>query len=108
MIPSCDQTGTPLHFHSSITSGSACLISGRTWASVLPRQSLNSLIRASINRDGDSLLVVAVVAVFAVAVFFILLAPRSLFFDSGGLQSIRASTCSSPVKNFGQPNLAPW
>src|SRR5947207_15270383 len=28
--PSCDQTGTPLHFHSSTTSGSACLINVRS------------------------------------------------------------------------------
>src|SRR5205807_2125346 len=27
MIPACDHTGTPLHFHSSTTSGSACLMS---------------------------------------------------------------------------------
>src|SRR6266516_1451938 len=26
MIPACDHTGTPLHFHSSTTSGSACLM----------------------------------------------------------------------------------
>src|SRR4029453_5875535 len=26
IIPACDHTGTPLHFHSSITSGSASLI----------------------------------------------------------------------------------
>src|SRR6059036_3339965 len=54
MIPSCDHTGTPLHFHSSTTSGSASLISARTRESVLPRQSSNSLMRASIRREGDS------------------------------------------------------
>src|SRR6476661_7424230 len=51
MIPACDHTGTPLHFHSSTTSGSACLIRVRTRESVLPRQSASSLIRASIIRD---------------------------------------------------------
>src|SRR5215469_7326776 len=54
MIPACDHTGTPRHFHTSTTSGSASLISARTRASVLPRQSPNSSIRASISREGDS------------------------------------------------------
>src|SRR5215471_2909624 len=53
MIPACDQTGTPLHFHSSTTSGSACLMRARTRASISPRQSPRSLIRASINREGE-------------------------------------------------------
>src|SRR5688572_10826803 len=52
IIPSCDHTGTPpgfegfRHFTSSTTSGSACLMSVRIRASVSPRQSLGSLIRA--------------------------------------------------------------
>src|SRR2546421_3476626 len=54
MIPSCDQTGTPLHFHSSTTSGSACLMRIRTRASVSLRQSLSSLILASISLEGES------------------------------------------------------
>src|SRR3954452_24981063 len=54
MIPSCAHTGVPLHFHSSTTSGSASLISARSRESVLPRQSSNSLMRASIRREGDS------------------------------------------------------
>src|SRR6476620_791396 len=54
MIPACSHTGTPLHFHSSTTSGTACLISSRTRASVSPRQSASSLIRASINCEGDA------------------------------------------------------
>src|SRR6516162_5919922 len=57
--PSRDHTGTPLHFQSSTTSGSACLIRARTWESVLPLQSSSSLILASISREGDSLLLVA-------------------------------------------------
>src|SRR5246127_4771934 len=61
--PSCDHTGTPLHFHSSTTSGSACLMSARTRASVLPRQSSSSLILASISREGDSPWVVALLAI---------------------------------------------
>src|SRR5688500_9064199 len=54
MIPSCAHTGTPRHFHSSTTAGSAFLISERMRESVSPRQSPSSLIRASISRDGDS------------------------------------------------------
>src|SRR5664279_1455537 len=42
MMPSCDQTGVPIHFHSSATSGSACLISLRILPRVSPRQSLSS------------------------------------------------------------------
>src|SRR5947207_6230773 len=56
IIPSLDQTGTPRHFHSSTTSGSACLMRARTRESVLPLQSPSSLILASISRGGDSLL----------------------------------------------------
>src|ERR1700681_2234513 len=69
IIPSRDQTGTPRHFHSSTTSGTACLMSARTWESVLPLQSSSCLILASISREGDSSLVVAL--------FFILFAPHS-------------------------------
>src|SRR5499426_3062732 len=48
MIPSCDHTGTPLHFHSSMTSGSASLIRARKRPSISPRQSPSSSILASI------------------------------------------------------------
>src|SRR6478736_8248995 len=54
MMPACSHTGTPLHFHSSTTSGSACLMSIRTRASVSPRQSLNSLILPSMSCEGES------------------------------------------------------
>src|SRR5207244_6841264 len=54
MIPACDHTGTPLHFHSSTTSGTACLMSARTRASVSPRQSPSSLILASMCREAES------------------------------------------------------
>src|SRR3954453_2895 len=54
MIPSCDQTGTPRHFHSSSTCGSACLMSLRICASVLPRQSGSSLILASMSFEGEA------------------------------------------------------
>src|SRR5215210_6713287 len=58
MIPACSHTGTPLHFHSSTTSGSASLMRLRTRARVSPRQSLSSSIRASISREGVSMVVV--------------------------------------------------
>src|SRR5215813_4063009 len=45
--PSCDHTGTPLHFHSSTTSGSASLTKARSRPSIL--------ILASISREGDLL-----------------------------------------------------
>jgi hypothetical protein len=51
MIPLSSQTGTPRHFTSSTTSGSACLISARTRASVWPRQSSNDSIFRSMSRD---------------------------------------------------------
>src|SRR5687767_1107701 len=54
MMPARDHTGTPRHFHSSTTSGTACLISARTRASVSPRQSPSSSILTSINREGAS------------------------------------------------------
>src|SRR5262245_58801249 len=53
MMPACCHTGTPLHFHSSTTSGSACLMTIRSRASISPRQSLSSLILASISREGE-------------------------------------------------------
>src|SRR5246127_1093522 len=57
--PRSDHTGTPgfegfLHFHSSTTSGSACLIRARSLERVWPRQSPSSLILNSINCEGDS------------------------------------------------------
>jgi hypothetical protein len=62
MMPSCSHTGTPsiefdgfLHFTSSTTSGSASLMRLLTLASVSPRQSPSAAIRASINREGESL-----------------------------------------------------
>src|SRR5262245_24502066 len=54
IIPACDHTGTPRHFHSSTTSWSACLMRSRIRASVSPRQSLSSLILASIRREGEA------------------------------------------------------
>src|SRR5579864_5923399 len=72
MIPSCSHTGTPLHFHSSTTSGSAFFTRARSWLSILPRQSPSSLIFAAISLEGDP--------VFADGVFPDLLFGVTLFF----------------------------
>src|SRR5207244_493723 len=52
--PPRDQTGVPIHFHSSTISGSASCMISRTFASVFPRQSPSSLIFSSINAEADS------------------------------------------------------
>src|SRR5687768_11272201 len=51
MPPSCDQTGVPIHFHSSRTSGSASLMRARSLATVSPLQSPNSAIFALISLE---------------------------------------------------------
>src|SRR5262244_2613906 len=53
-MPPWDQTGVPLHFHSSAISGSAWCTILRTFASVFPRQSPSSLILSSINAEADA------------------------------------------------------
>src|SRR5208337_400689 len=53
-MPPWDQTGVPLHFHSSRISGSASCTISRTFARVFPRQSPSSLIFSSINAEADS------------------------------------------------------
>src|SRR5580692_2262294 len=53
MIPSCDQTGVPIHFHSSTTSGSASLMSLRILPRVFPRQSPSSAILFAMSSDAD-------------------------------------------------------
>src|SRR6201997_5444838 len=58
IIPSRYHTGTPLHFHSSTTSGTACLMSFLMRASISPRQSPNSRILASISCEGESVMIV--------------------------------------------------
>src|SRR5262252_1530230 len=71
MIPACDQTGTPLHFHSSTTSGSACLMRDRIRASVLPLQSPSALTLASISRGAErGLSSLALVFLFFMVAFF--------------------------------------
>src|SRR5260370_14104256 len=51
-IPWCDQTGVPLHFHSSVISGSASRISARMRARVSPRHPPRSRIRC--RRSGEA------------------------------------------------------
>src|SRR2546430_13397149 len=58
MMPSCDQTGVPglvglTHFHSSTTSGSACLMSVRILPRVFPRQSPSSVILFEMSSAAD-------------------------------------------------------
>src|SRR5258708_35522658 len=52
-MPPWDQTGVPIHFHSSTISGSASCMMARAFASVFPRQSPSSLIFWSINAEAD-------------------------------------------------------
>src|ERR1700719_4929075 len=52
IIPSRDHTGLPIHFHSSIISGSASRMFLRMLANVLPRQSVSCAISWSIRSDG--------------------------------------------------------
>src|SRR5579863_7498407 len=51
MMPSCDQIGVPIHFHSSTTSGSASLMSLRILLKVPPRQSPSSAILFEMSSD---------------------------------------------------------
>src|SRR6185503_5397095 len=53
MMPSCDQTGVPIHFHSSTTSGSASLMSLRILPRVFPRQSPSSAILFEMSSDAE-------------------------------------------------------
>src|SRR5207245_3638381 len=53
MMPSCDQIGVPIHFHSSTTSGSASLMSLRILLRVSRRQSPSSSILFEMSSDAD-------------------------------------------------------
>src|SRR5438876_1479577 len=53
MMPSCDQIGVPIHFHSSTTSGSASLMSLRILPRVSPCQSASSAILFEMSSDAD-------------------------------------------------------
>src|SRR4249919_3959943 len=69
MMPSCDQIGVPIHFHSSTTSGSVSLMSLRILLRVFPRQSPRSAILFEMSSDADS--------PWLAPDFFMFLAPRS-------------------------------
>src|SRR6478752_7336584 len=53
MPPSWDHTGVPIHFTSSRTSGSACLMRARIFASVSPLQSPSAAIFALISLEAS-------------------------------------------------------
>src|SRR3984893_12135659 len=53
MMPSSDQFGVPLHFHSSTTHASAALMSLRILSRVSPRQSPSSAILFEMSSDAD-------------------------------------------------------
>ena len=53
MMPSCDQIGVPIHFHSSTAPGSASLMSLRILPRVFPRQSPRSAILFEMSSDAD-------------------------------------------------------
>src|SRR5262249_9369723 len=52
-IPWCDQTGVPIHFHSSVISGSASRINARMRARVSPRHPPRSRIRWSMSWEAS-------------------------------------------------------
>src|SRR6185312_1225977 len=89
-------TGTPRHFHSSIASGSACLMRARIRVSVSPRQSPSSSIFASISREGECPAFPSFEPLFftIVVAFFMLLSLRSC-------ASVRALT-AAPFGGMGQ------
>jgi hypothetical protein len=53
-MPPWDHVGVPIHFHSSMISGSASCTIWRTFARVFPCQSPSSLILSSINAEAAS------------------------------------------------------
>src|SRR5262249_37254202 len=110
MIPACDQTGTPLHFHSSTTSGSACLMRDRIRASVLPLQSPSSLILASISREAErGFSSLALVFFFFMVAFFCFVRCVGVL-SSGINQKLRhkngqtAKISSNPIRCCAQRN----
>ena len=75
MIPQCSHTGTLrmafdgfLHFTSSATFGSACLIKARTRTSVSPRQSPGALMRSAMRWEGEGAAFTALGSIFFIAV----------------------------------------
>src|SRR5438477_86182 len=94
MMPSCDQIGVPIHFHSSTTSGSASLMSLRILLRVSPRQSPSSAILFEMSSDAD----------------WPWLAPDFFMFSSWKfqkyLQDSRGSSFKTSEQCYGGPKLA--
>src|SRR5882724_10974378 len=101
MMPSCDQTGVPIHFHSSTTSGSASLMSLRILLRVSPRQSPSSAILFEMSSGADWPWLVP--DFFMFSSYIKLLAggaPRSMKIGCG--QSAAVSACHTPAsKSLG-------
>src|SRR5262245_14575342 len=92
-IPWCDQTGVPIHFHSSVISGSASRINARMRARVSPRHPPRSRIRWSMSRE----------AVFPVARSRLLIPART-----GASPSAFVICGLPPARSFtGLASLAP-
>src|SRR3954451_14942358 len=104
MIPACSHVGTPRHFHSSTTSGSAFLMIVRTRAMVSPRQSSSSLILSSI-RDGAAAPLPGfglLLALFMIVVAFVKVLARA----RGGIRTLmprRAGGFKPPASAIAPP-----
>ena len=66
-IPSCDETGVPIHFHSSTTSGSTSRMSLRISANLSPLQSPRSAMLSSIRSGAADDLATALRGLVALA-----------------------------------------
>src|SRR5499426_2413068 len=99
MMPSCDQIGVPIHFHSSTTPGSASLMSLRILLRVSRRQSPSSAILCEISSVADWLSLTA---------DFFMLSSWSLhtFFDlvvqqyNGRVSLQYRTTCRDPCRHY--------
>src|SRR5262249_42530114 len=110
MMPSRSHTGTPSiafdgfrHFTSSTMSGSASLIRLLIRASVSPRQSLSSLILASISREGEPALFssFAPLFLFMVAVaFFMVVSPVDPYKLFSLVHTFCSDQCTSRQTSF--------
>src|SRR5512144_2576847 len=90
-MPSCDQTGVPIHFHSSTTSGSASLMSLRILLRVFPRQSPSSAILFEMSSDAD----------------WPWLAPGFFMFSSQKSSDRSRSSCLRLVESVWAPSFDP-